>query len=135
MSCIVADEHHQPWQSFIVRHNAETTTYVTEARCAPVLLLVPVFSIWVLIAASCSTGNQLDASKYLDSCRVSDSDPRYNAGWLANFLLLSFLNAFYSFDYKWSLSNKSLEERVYYFEWHWAYFAGQFPLSRQPSPG
>ena len=47
-----------------------------------------------------------------------------HAGPIANFLLLSLLNAFYSFDYKWSLSRRSLEERIHYFECHWAYFLG-----------
>lgn len=52
------------------------------------------------------------------------------AGWLLGFVLLSWLNALYSFDYKWSLSQRTLEQRVHFFELHWAYFAGKLlPLS------
>lgn len=41
-----------------------------------------------------------------------------------NFVLLSWLNAFYSFDYQWSLRGRRLEERIQFFEKNWAYFAG-----------
>ena len=44
---------------------------------------------------------------------------------MANFLLLSWLNALYSFDYKWSLTSHSLQKRVHFFEHHWAFFAGK----------
>ena len=47
-----------------------------------------------------------------------------HAGAAANFLLLSWLNALYSFDYKWALTNRRLPERIQIFEQHWAFFAG-----------
>lgn len=50
-----------------------------------------------------------------------------SAGAPANFVLLSWLNALYSFDYKWSLTNRSLQERMHFFEHHWAFFAGGWP--------
>ena len=51
------------------------------------------------------------------------------AGFPVSFVLLSWLNALYSFDYKWSLSRHKLEERVKFFEQHWAFFAGRLPFS------
>ena len=47
------------------------------------------------------------------------------AGFAANFILLSWLNALYSFDYQWSLTKDSLQKRIYFFEHHWAFFAGR----------
>jgi etoposide-induced 2.4 mRNA len=48
----------------------------------------------------------------------------FGSFWLVNFILLSWLNAFYSFDYQWSLRGRRLEERIQFFELNWAYFAG-----------
>jgi len=45
-------------------------------------------------------------------------------GMVVNFVLLSWLNAFYSFDYQWSLRGRRLEERIQFFERNWAYFLG-----------
>lgn len=45
-------------------------------------------------------------------------------GRFAQFLLTSWVYAFYWFDYKWSLTNVPLENRVQFFQSHWAYFAG-----------
>ncbi len=38
--------------------------------------------------------------------------------------MLSWLYAFYCFDYKWSLYAVPLERRVLFFETNWAFFAG-----------
>ncbi|EFN53255.1 hypothetical protein CHLNCDRAFT_137174 [Chlorella variabilis] len=45
-------------------------------------------------------------------------------GPLLNFLLLSCLYALYCFDYKWSLHSVPLQQRIAYFERHWAFFLG-----------
>ncbi len=47
------------------------------------------------------------------------------AGRPVQFVLTSWLYAFYWFDYKWSLTNLPLENRVQFFQSHWAYFAGK----------
>ena len=47
------------------------------------------------------------------------------AGRPVQFLLTSWVYAFYWFDYKWSLTNLPLENRVQFFQSHWAYFAGK----------
>ena len=47
------------------------------------------------------------------------------AGRPVQFLLTSWVYAFYWFDYKWSLTNLPLEKRVQFFQSHWAYFAGK----------
>ena len=39
-------------------------------------------------------------------------------------MLLSWLYALYSFDYKWSLTNMPLTQRIAFFENHWAFFNG-----------
>lgn len=39
-------------------------------------------------------------------------------------VMLSWLYAYYCFDYKWSLGRWSLDQRLHHFETHWAYFAG-----------
>ncbi|KAI7846132.1 hypothetical protein COHA_000393 [Chlorella ohadii] len=41
-----------------------------------------------------------------------------------NFLLLSWLYALYCFDYKWALHSVQLQQRIAYFERHWAFFLG-----------
>lgn len=46
------------------------------------------------------------------------------AGPALNFVLLSWLYALYCFDYKWSLHGVQLQQRVAYFERHWAFFLG-----------
>ena len=53
-----------------------------------------------------------------------------SAGLPVSFVMMSWLNALYSFDYKWSLSKHLLEHRVRYFETHWAYFTGKFSAAR-----
>jgi len=50
---------------------------------------------------------------------------------VVNFVLLSWLNAFYSFDYQWSLRGRRLEERIQFFERNWAYFLGRPPPSHR----
>lgn len=45
-------------------------------------------------------------------------------GPVLNFVLLSWLYAYYCFDYKWSFSKWSLERRLFFFETNWAFFAG-----------
>ena len=39
-------------------------------------------------------------------------------------VMVSWLYALYSFDYRWSLSNKRLPERIAFFQQHWAFFLG-----------
>jgi hypothetical protein len=46
------------------------------------------------------------------------------AGPAANFLLLSWLYAYYCYDYKWSLKGVHLAERLLTFERKWPFFAG-----------
>lgn len=41
-----------------------------------------------------------------------------------NFLLLSWMYAYYCFEYKWNLSGLSLDKRIDFFETNWAFFAG-----------
>ncbi|KAF8065850.1 Extracellular serine proteinase [Scenedesmus sp. PABB004] len=45
-------------------------------------------------------------------------------GPVLNVLLLSWLYAFYCFDYHWALQGAALPQRLLYFEQHWAFFAG-----------
>ncbi|CAK0785578.1 hypothetical protein CVIRNUC_008788 [Coccomyxa viridis] len=39
-------------------------------------------------------------------------------------ILVSWLYALYSFDYRWGLSRKHLQQRVAFFQQHWAFFLG-----------
>ena len=50
--------------------------------------------------------------------------PMCCAGNAAYFVLVSWLYALYSFDYKWSLTSRRLQERIAFFEQHWAFFLG-----------
>eukprot|EP00249_Psilotum_nudum_P001417 c13889_g1_i2 orf=332-1306(-) len=45
-------------------------------------------------------------------------------GQFLNFFLLSWLYAYYCFDYKWGFARWSLERRLIFFESNWAFFAG-----------
>lgn len=45
-------------------------------------------------------------------------------GKFLNFLLLSWMYAYYCFEYKWNLSGRSLNQRLDFFESNWAFFAG-----------
>lgn len=45
-------------------------------------------------------------------------------GQYLNFLLLSWLYAYYCFDYKWGFAQWNLERRLLFFETNWAFFAG-----------
>ncbi|RWR97180.1 protein EI24 [Cinnamomum micranthum f. kanehirae] len=45
-------------------------------------------------------------------------------GKAINFLLLSWMYAYYCFEYKWNLSELSLDRRLDFFESNWAFFAG-----------
>ncbi|XP_074328278.1 protein EI24 homolog isoform X2 [Apium graveolens] len=45
-------------------------------------------------------------------------------GKFLNFLLLSWMYAYYCFEYKWNLSGRSLNRRLDFFETNWAFFAG-----------
>lgn len=51
--------------------------------------------------------------------------PARPAGPALNFLLLSWLYALYCFDYKWALHSVQLQQRIAYFERHWAFFLGK----------
>jgi etoposide-induced 2.4 mRNA len=50
--------------------------------------------------------------------------PYYYIGPIISFLLVSWLYAFYSFDYIWISQHLSLTDRLRYFEERWTYFAG-----------
>lgn len=45
-------------------------------------------------------------------------------GKVLNFLLLSWMYAYYCFEYKWNLSEVGLDKRLDFFESNWAFFAG-----------
>jgi len=45
-------------------------------------------------------------------------------GQVLKFILMSWLYAYYCFDYKWGLRRWSLEKRLFFFETNWAFFAG-----------
>ncbi|CAL5426277.1 unnamed protein product [Camellia sinensis] len=45
-------------------------------------------------------------------------------GKMLNFLLLSWMYAYYCFEYKWNFSGLSLDKRLDFFESNWAFFAG-----------
>ncbi|GMH23931.1 hypothetical protein Nepgr_025774 [Nepenthes gracilis] len=45
-------------------------------------------------------------------------------GRAINFLLISWMYAYYCFEYKWNLSEVSLDRRLDFFESNWAFFAG-----------
>ncbi|KAJ4966304.1 hypothetical protein NE237_018153 [Protea cynaroides] len=45
-------------------------------------------------------------------------------GKALNFLLLSWMYSYYSFEYKWNLSEVGLDKRLDFFESNWAFFAG-----------
>ena len=40
-------------------------------------------------------------------------------------VMVSWLYALYSFDYRWSISSKRLPERIAFFQQHWAFFLGE----------
>jgi len=39
-------------------------------------------------------------------------------------VMVSWLYALYSFDYRWSISNTRLPDRIAFFQRHWAFFLG-----------
>jgi etoposide-induced 2.4 mRNA len=45
-------------------------------------------------------------------------------GKVLNFLLLSWMYAYYCFEYKWNLSGLSLDKRLEYFESNWTFYVG-----------
>ncbi|XP_015580744.1 protein EI24 homolog isoform X2 [Ricinus communis] len=45
-------------------------------------------------------------------------------GKAVNFILLSWMYAYYCFEYKWNLSEVALDRRLDFFESNWAFFAG-----------
>jgi hypothetical protein len=47
------------------------------------------------------------------------------AGVVLNVVFLSWLYAYYCFDYKWALEGIRLPNRLHFFECNWAYFAGE----------
>lgn len=49
------------------------------------------------------------------------------AGKALYLVLVSWLYALYSFDYRWGLSRKHLQQRVAFFQQHWAFFLGVCP--------
>ncbi|KAE9446884.1 hypothetical protein C3L33_21246, partial [Rhododendron williamsianum] len=49
-----------------------------------------------------------------------------------NFLLISWMYAYYCFEYKWNFSGLSLGKRLYFFESNWAFFAGFGKFSFSP---
>jgi hypothetical protein len=60
----------------------------------------------------------------LDVCHYVRA-PTCPAGVVLNVLFLSWLYAYYCFDYKWALEGVRLPNRLYFFECNWAYFAGK----------
>lgn len=52
------------------------------------------------------------------------------AGVVLNVLFLSWLYAYYCFDYKWALEGIRLPNRLHFFECNWAYFAGRYRTAR-----
>jgi hypothetical protein len=46
-----------------------------------------------------------------------------------NVLLLSWLYAYYCYDYKWALQGARLPQRLAFFEAQWAFFAGGWQIS------
>ena len=50
-----------------------------------------------------------------------------HAGKVLYYFLVSWLYALYSFDYRWGLSHKHLQQRVAFFQQHWAFFLGGLP--------
>ena len=49
-------------------------------------------------------------------------------------ILVSWLYALYSFDYRWGLSRKHLQQRVAFFQQHWAFFLGERPSTFPLNP-
>jgi len=49
-------------------------------------------------------------------------------GKLLYLVLVSWLYALYSFDYRWGLSRKHLQQRVAFFQQHWAFFLGEHTI-------
>lgn len=47
------------------------------------------------------------------------------AGPVLSLLFLSWLYAYYCYDYKWSLAGVRLPDRLAYFQRRWAFFAGR----------
>ncbi|XP_043703774.1 protein EI24 homolog [Telopea speciosissima] len=45
-------------------------------------------------------------------------------GKVLNFILLSWMYSYYSFEYKWNLAEVGLDKRLDFFESNWAFFAG-----------
>jgi etoposide-induced 2.4 mRNA len=45
-------------------------------------------------------------------------------GKILNFLLLSWMYAYYCYEYKWNFSGISLKKRLDFFQSNWAFFAG-----------
>ncbi|KAL5704197.1 hypothetical protein ACHQM5_022655 [Ranunculus cassubicifolius] len=45
-------------------------------------------------------------------------------GKALNFVLLSWMYAYYCFEYKWNLDELGLDKRLHFFESNWAFFAG-----------
>lgn len=64
----------------------------------------------------------------LQGLNTFEQYPTCCAGNAAYFVLVSWLYALYSFDYKWSLTSRRLQERIAFFEQHWAFFLGAPPL-------
>jgi hypothetical protein len=62
------------------------------------------------------------ASLVLSCCSVAAI--AMPAGPVLNVLLLSWLYAYYCYDYKWALQGARLPQRLAFFEAHWAFFAG-----------
>ncbi|KAJ9538122.1 hypothetical protein OSB04_030855 [Centaurea solstitialis] len=53
-------------------------------------------------------------------------------GTILNFVLLSWMYAYYCFEYKWNFSGLSLDKRLDFFESNWAFFAGFGDFSFSP---
>ncbi len=60
-----------------------------------------------------------------ERCVASRSRWTPPTGYALNVLFLSWLYAYYCYDYKWGLQGVRLTERLAYFERRWAFFAGK----------
>ncbi len=73
----------------------------------------------------CSKEHQnLVLSSFLVVTVVTDVAGLWWAGSALYGVMVSWLYALYSFDYRWGLSNKRLPERIAFFQQHWAFFLG-----------
>ncbi|XP_060194525.1 protein EI24 homolog isoform X2 [Lycium barbarum] len=79
-------------------------------------------NIWVMISIAEQLYSVLLLTFFFVEVYVTGFIPYI--GKALNFMLLSWLYAYYCFEYKWNLSGLSLDKRLDFFESNWAFFAG-----------